>query len=139
MRAWRLRSSVAKSKTAVAAVAVTSALALAAGCSSSPSPSAGSTTSTTTGSVSAPHDAKVTACRVVNKIWLMNGSVRNSATAPRTYAIVVDFDAHGAVVTTRTIDTTKLAPGATITFGASGANGAEGVTCVISKVTATGA
>jgi hypothetical protein len=41
------------------------------------------------------------------------------------------------VVTSRNIDTAKIVPGMTINFGASGAPGASGVTCVVAKATAT--
>jgi hypothetical protein len=122
----------------VAAGAVASlALVVAAGCSSSPSGS--SSTTTTVQTVDASKDVKVTACKVDNKVWLMNGSIHNSSDAKRRYTVVVDFTTEpgNKVVTSRKILTEKIAPGARITFGASGADGAIGVSCVISKATAT--
>jgi hypothetical protein len=117
--------------------AVSLALLVAAGCGSS-SPSAGTTT-TGAQAVSVPHDVKVTACHLANNVWLMNGTIHNSSSTPRAYSVVVDFDTqpHDKVVQSRRIDTEKITPGNTITFGASGATGATGVTCVIGKATAT--
>lgn len=125
------------SKLVAASAAASLALVAAAGCSSTPSAGSSSTTATT-GTVSASQDVKITACKVENKIWLMNGTVHNSSSAKRAYTVVVDFDTPGnKVVTSRKVVTGKLTPGQTISFGASGANDATGISCKIASATAT--
>lgn len=124
------------------------ALLLAGGCSSSPSPKASSSTTrpttagtgTTTGggsSSAGSKDVKMTRCETQGTTWIMDGTVTNSSSASRSYAITVDFDQKpsGTVITSRVVSTGPIKPGDEIVFGASGAKGKTDIACVIAKVT----
>ncbi len=133
------RGTRTRGRSAAAAVGATAlCLGLAAGCSSSPSGTTNTTAAPVT--VNAPHDVKLLSCKEgAASTWLMVGQVHNSSSTKRRYTVVIDFETQPGhkVVTSRTIDTSKIVPGMTINFGASGATGESDVSCVVAKVTAT--
>jgi hypothetical protein len=111
------------------------------GCSTTPPASRaahGSGPPTTAGhtpSGDATHDVAITSCTRVGAYWLLDGSVRNHSTTAHRYKIVVGFDVPPGrtTVDTREIDTGVIAPGASTTWGASGAKDHSNVSCVIKE------
>jgi hypothetical protein len=123
---------------------------LLAGCSSN-SPSAVTTTSAPShatsslpGTTTIPYSAKLNArtdvstssCNQVNGAWVMKGSVTNSAKKNRNYQIVVDFVTNpgNTVMDTQIINVRDVAPKATKSWTATGAQGKDHLGCVVRQV-----
>jgi hypothetical protein len=117
-----------------------------AGCSSGSTPGAVTTTSITVpGQTTIPYSpAKNARTDVVLQTpctqdatgaWVATGTVRNSATIPRAYSIVVDFVNSGATVQdTQIVKVATVASGAQASWSTAGAQGRSGIACVIRQV-----
>jgi hypothetical protein len=129
-----------------ALIALAASAALMAGCSSSTKSASDTTTSITVpGQTTIPYSAKLNArsdatittpcTQNAAGAWQASGTVKNSATTPRGYQIVIDFVDSGATVEdTRIVDVSTVAPAATSTWSTSGASGKTGISCVIRQV-----
>ncbi len=118
--------------------------ALTAGCSSSPS--ATSSTDAGTTSVVAPGasipfnpandaraDVSTRPCVQTTSGWVLTGSVKNPGPVGKRFQVVVDFvsRAGSTVLATTVLDVPEVAPGARLTWSATGAKGKADVACVV--------
>lgn len=71
-------------------------------------------------------------------MWALNGMVRNSTKAARTYQIVVDFVTQpgDTVLDTKIVTTTSVRPGASLAWSTRSVTGLTHVACVIRQVQA---
>jgi hypothetical protein len=151
MPATRRATPVARHLVALGAL-TTAAMSLVAGCSSNGStpPSTTSTTTTvppatiaTTIPFSITKNARqdVTTpspCRQTNGLWVLSGTIKNSAQAARTYQIVVDFVSRtgNTVLDTKVITTNPVPAGSSLPWSAKSTPGLTNVACVIRQVQA---
>jgi hypothetical protein len=77
-------------------------------------------------------------CAAVGGIWVLSGTVKNSAKTARTYQIVVDFVTQpgNTVLDTKIINTTSVGSGASLAWSAKSVPGLTHVACVIRQVQA---
>lgn len=106
-------------------------------CSSGP---VASTKSVTPGSVvpfhraqNARSDVKAGACVHASGAWTLSGSVKNPTTAATGFQIVVDFVTKpgSTVLGTSEVNVANVAPGATASWTATGAQGKSDIGCIV--------
>jgi hypothetical protein len=135
----------------VVAVAAGCAMVLA-GCASSGSTGSGSAGTVSRASVVAPgvsvpfdpadnvrSEVKVGTCAAQGDVWVARGTVKNGATSPKTFQIVVDFvSVPGSTVLSSTVVTIgHVGAGTTAPWSASGAKGAHRAACLLRQAQAT--
>ena len=78
-------------------------------------------------------DVATTACTEVGGSWKLKGSATNHSSATQTYSVVVDFvkTKGDTVVDTKVLNVGPVKPKATVDWSATGAAGAQNITCVI--------
>ena len=107
---------------------------------SSPTTLAGESTIATTIPFNVARNARqevtTRSCREVGGVWVLSGTVNNSAKTARSYQIVVDFvNQNGNTVEdTKILNTASVRPGATVAWSAKSVAGLTDVACVIRYV-----
>jgi hypothetical protein len=84
-------------------------------------------------------DVTTKGCTQVDGSWVLTGSVKNRATATTGYEIVVDFvtEPGSTVLSSSEVNVPSVAPGATVTWSAKGAQGKSHIGCIVRQAETT--